>query len=197
MTLNYTEKNPPASADSINNAVRMLGVEKNIWITKFWSLYDGALLDDQVLIYSTGEIVERNQTYDIARSFPGQILVGDDSGGRLVLTDKSVVDKFYLIGSGDPFLDDAEIFQSIDALVEHVLVEQGVLSESVDVVTIGKAKATPQEVLAIKKGLGLSSSVTDLKEKLQKENEKILKGVKAVKYERVVAGYRHLIRFDS
>jgi len=64
-------------------------------------------------------------------------------------------------------------------------------------VAIGKVKITPQEVLAIKNELGLSESVANLKEKLEKENQMILKGVKAVKYKGVVAQYRHLIRFNN
>lgn len=197
MTLNFTEVKPPASAAAINETVNSLGIDENRWVARFWALYNGALLDDQVLIYSTEEIVERNRTYEIDKDFPGQLLVGDDSGGRLVLIDRSVEDKFYLIDSGDPFLGDAEIFSSIEALVAHVLGETNVLPNSAGIVAIGKAKATPQEVLAIKKELGLNGSVANLKGKLEKENEMILSGVKTVKYEGVVARYRHLIRFDN
>ncbi|WP_077049253.1 hypothetical protein [Pseudomonas sp. KK4] len=197
MTLNFTEAKPPASAAAISEAVNLLGSGETIWVASFWNLCNGALLDGQVLIYSTEEIVERNRTYEIDKDFPGQILVGDDSGGRLVLIDRSVEDKFYLIDSGDPFLGDAEIFSSVEALVAYVLGETNVLPDSVAIFAIGKAKATPQEVLAIKKELGLNDSVANLKEKLEKENEMILSGVKAVKYEGVVSRYRHLIQFDN
>jgi hypothetical protein len=197
MTLSYTEVNPPASAAMINEAIRLLGVDEDVWIARFWALYNGALLDEQVLIYSTEEISERNKTYDIGKDFPGQLLVGDDSGGRLVLIDRSAEDKFYLIGSGDPFLDGAEIFVSVEELVAYVLEDGNQLPDSVSILAIGKAKATLQEILEIKKGLGLSDSVKDLKEKLEKENEVVLKEVKAVKYEGVLARYRHLIRFDN
>ncbi|KRA94532.1 hypothetical protein ASD91_28050 [Pseudomonas sp. Root68] len=181
----------------INETIRLLEVDEDVWIARFWALYNGALLDDQLLIYSTEEIVERNKTYDIDKDFPGQLLVGDDSGGRLVLIDRSVEDKFYLIGSGDPFLDDAEIFFSVEALVAYVLEDGNELPDSVSILAIGKAKATLQEILEIKKGLGLNDSVKDLKEKLKKENEVVLKEVKAAKYEGVLARYRHLIRFDN
>ena len=197
MSLKFTEVKPPASAATIHEVVNSLGVDESIWIARFWTLYNGALLDDQVLIYSTEEIVERNRTYEVDKDFPGQLLVGDDSGGRLVLIDRSVEDKFYLIDSGDPFLGDAEVFSSVEVLVAHVLGEANILTDSVGIVAVGKAKATPQEVLAIKKELGLNGSVANLKEKLEKESEMILSGVKAVKYEAVVARYRHLIRFDS
>ncbi|KII28711.1 hypothetical protein NL64_23260 [Pseudomonas fluorescens] len=197
MVQKYKEVPLPASAAASNEALNALGVDEGIWVAKFWTLYNGALLDDQVLIYSAEQVVERNITYEIDKDFPGQLLVGDDSGGRLVLIDRSVENKFYLIDSGDPFLGGAEIFSSVDALVAHVLGETNALPDSVDIVAIGKVKITPQEVLAIKSELGLSESVAKLKEKLEKENQMILKGVKAVKYTGVFAQYRHLIRFNN
>ena len=57
----------------INEAVRLLGVDEDVWVARFWALYNGALLDDQVLIYSTEEIAERNKTYDIDKDFPRQL----------------------------------------------------------------------------------------------------------------------------
>ncbi|WP_223507525.1 SMI1/KNR4 family protein [Pseudomonas sp. GL-RE-29] len=197
MVLRYSGVNPPASAAMINETIRLLEVDEDVWIASFWALYNGALLDDQLLIYSTEEIVERNKTYDIDKDFPGQLLVGDDSGGRLVLIDRSAEDKFYLIGSGNPFLDDSEIFFSVEALLAYVLEDGNELPDSVSILAIGKAKATLQEILEIKKGLGLNDSVKNLKEKLEKENEVVLKEVKAAKYEGVSARYRHLIRFDN
>jgi hypothetical protein len=197
MVLRYSGVNPPASAAMINETIRLLEVDEDVWIARFWALYNGALLDDQLLIYSTEEIVERNKTYDIDKDFPGQLLVGDDSGGRLVLIDRSAEDKFYLIGSGNPFLDDSEIFFSVEALLAYVLEDGNELPDSVSILAIGKAKATLQEILEIKKGLGLNDSVKNLKEKLEKENEVVLKEVKAAKYEGVLARYRHLIRFDN
>ncbi|WP_447765350.1 SMI1/KNR4 family protein [Pseudomonas reinekei] len=197
MVLRYSGVNPPASAAMINETIRLLEVDEDVWIASFWALYNGALLDDQLLIYSTEEIVERNKTYDIDKDFPGQLLVGDDSGGRLVLIDRSAEDKFYLIGSGNPFLDDSEIFFSVEALLAYVLEDGNELPDSVSILAIGKAKATLQEILEIKKGLGLNDSVKNLKEKLEKENEVVLKEVKAAKYEGVSARYQHLIRFDN
>jgi hypothetical protein len=197
MTIKYTETKYVASAKSINDIIQTLGVDRDVWVVKFWSRYDGALLNDQVLMYSTNDIIERNQTYEIGINFPEQVLIGDDSGGRLILIDKAVSDVFYLIDSGDPFLEDAVIFHSIDELMDNISGEETDLSATFNIVAIANEKPTPQEVLAIKKGLGLSFSITDLKGKLEKRNEVILSDVKIVKYEAIVMAYNHLIRFDS
>ncbi|QJI39403.1 SMI1/KNR4 family protein [Pseudomonas sp. ADAK2] len=197
MTIKYTETKHAASAKSVNDIIQTLGVDRDVWIVKFWSRYDGALLNDQVLMYSTDDIVERNQTYEVGINFPEQVLIGDDSGGRLILIDKAISDVFYLIDSGDPFLGDAVIFHSIDELMDNISGEETDLSATFNIVAIASDKPTPQEVLAIKKGLGLSFSITDLKGKLEKRNEVILSDVKIVKYEAIVKAYNHLIRFDS
>lgn len=197
MTIKYTETKHAASAKSITDIIQTLGVDRDVWIVKFWSRYDGALLNDQVLMYSTNDIVERNQTYEIGINFPERVLIGDDSGGRLILIDKTIPDVFYLIDSGDPFLEDAVIFHSIEELMDNISGEETDLSATFNIVAIASDKPTPQEVLAIKKGLGLSFSITDLKGKLEKRNEIILSDVKIVKYEAIVMAYNHLIRVDS
>lgn len=197
MTIKYTETHPAASAKSIAGVIHTLGVDRDAWVAKFWARYDGALLNDQVLIYSVSDVIERNQTYEIGNSFPRQIAIGDDSGGRLILIDKVASEVFYLIDSGDPFLEDADIFYSIDELLDNLSGEQDSTLNKIDIVAVGDDKPTSQEVLAIKKGLGLSFSIADIKAKLEQKNEVILADVKAVKYESIVMSFRHLIRFES
>ena len=197
MTIKYTETHPAASAKSIAGVIHTLGVDRDVWVAKFWARYDGALLNDQVLIYSVSDVIERNQTYEIGNSFPRQIAIGDDSGGRLILIDKVASEVFYLIDSGDPFLEDADIFYSIDELLDNLSGEQDSTLNKIDIVAVGDDKPTSQEVLAIKKGLGLSFSIVDIKAKLEQKNEVILADVKAVKYESIVMSFRPLIRFES
>ncbi|SFO31678.1 hypothetical protein SAMN05444065_112131 [Pseudomonas syringae] len=67
-------------------------------------------------MYSTDQIGERNKTYEIDKNFPDYISIGDDSGGGLILIPKQDSKKFYFSGSGNPFIDDAETFESIEKL---------------------------------------------------------------------------------
>lgn len=46
---------------------------------------DGFGLKNGVLIYSSGELIERNETFEVAKYAPGFIAIGDDSGGRAIL----------------------------------------------------------------------------------------------------------------
>lgn len=64
MSLLYTDKNPPASAEEINVAVRQCDIRPDAWITGFWAQCDGAMIEDLVHIYATDLIAERQQTYD-------------------------------------------------------------------------------------------------------------------------------------
>ena len=121
MNMRYTEKNPPAGVEKITRAVQQLSINPGSWITRFWSSCDGAMIEDLVKIYSTDEMAERQQTYEIAEYFPGYLLIGDDSGGRLILVDRSAIERFYLLGSGCPSITDGLAFSSMDALIKDVV----------------------------------------------------------------------------
>ncbi|UFH51288.1 hypothetical protein [Pseudomonas sp. KNUC1026] len=123
MDLPYTSKNPPASTEAITLAMQQCTIEPRAWICGFWAQCDGAMIIDLVQIYSTDMITERQQTYEIAAYFPDHLLVGDDSGGRLILLERSGKHRFYLQDSGDPFIDDAMAFSSIDDLIKAVASE--------------------------------------------------------------------------
>jgi hypothetical protein len=124
MSMLYTEAGAPASASEIRAACDELGLAHHAWLTEFWAQQNGAMLNERVQIYATDLIAERNQTYEIGSSFPGYVSVGDDSGGRLILMPTSGDTRFHLIDAGDPFIDDAEVFASIEALVAYIDNEQ-------------------------------------------------------------------------
>jgi len=195
----YTETNPPASDDNITVACGQLNIDKSGWLVEFWKVHDGAMLNDRVLIYSTAHIAERNETYQINMNFPDHVLVGDDSGGGLILIPKVGSSEFYFIDSGDPFIDDAEIYHSMESLVENIIEgEDSDYDPDIgNIVSISKVKAKSSEVLGIKKGLGLDFSIKVLAEILDIENSMLLQGVNVNKYRKVLAEYGHLISFVS
>lgn len=43
---------------------------------------DDLVTDAGIVVYSAGNLVERNLTYEVADYAPGFVLIGDDSGGR-------------------------------------------------------------------------------------------------------------------
>jgi len=120
MSILYTEAGAPASAPEIRAACDELGLAHHAWLSGFWTQCNGAMLNDRVLIYATDFIAERNQTYEVDSTFPGYVSIGDDSGGRLILMPSSGDTSFHLIGAGDPFIDDAEVFVSIEALLAYI-----------------------------------------------------------------------------
>jgi hypothetical protein len=195
----YTETNPPASDDNITVACCQLNIDKSGWLVEFWKVHDGVMLNDRVLIYSTAHIAERNETYQINMNFPDHVLVGDDSGGGLILIPKVGSSEFYFIDSGDPFIGDAEIYHSMESLVENVIEgEDSDYDPDIgDIVSISKVKAKSSEVLGVKKGLGLDFSIKVVAERLDIENSMLLQGVNVIKYRKVLAEYGHLISFVS
>nr|WP_152428195.1 SMI1/KNR4 family protein [Pseudomonas syringae] len=120
MAMIYTEKNSPAEAGALDCVCKQLGISEKSWLRDFWHECNGAMIEDQIVIYSMEGISERNNTYEISTSFPEYVLIGDDSGGRLILIRKDGSSEFYLLGSGDPFIDDAAVFDSVEALASFV-----------------------------------------------------------------------------
>ncbi len=64
---------------------------------------NGLLLDNGLSIYSTDDIAERNDTFQIADYCEEFLLIGDDSGGRgfLISRGSSGESKVYRSGLGD------------------------------------------------------------------------------------------------
>lgn len=193
--IEHTETGKPASDENIKFACTQLNIADSGWLVEFWKAHDGATLNDRILIYSTKDIVERNQTYQVNINFPEYILVGDDSGGGLIIIPKTGVNRFYFIDAGAPFIDDAEMYESLESLIDNVIEDEGPDLDVGIIVSTCQVKAKPSEVLKIKKELGLDFSIQVLAEKLETENCIIMKNVNINKYRDVLASHAHLIKF--
>ena len=193
----YTERRGAASDKDIEALSKRLGLSSGSWVVGFWKVSDGALLNDQVMIYSVADMDERNSTFEIYKNFKGKIAVGDDSGGRMILIDKSGVPGFWLVDSGSVSLDEFDRFDSLEKLLGFIEEdEEGDLGTGVgDIITIGGCKPSLEEVVGIKKSLGIDSSVVYLKKILAEPGEVIMKAVYAQKYRDVLLKYSHIIRF--
>lgn len=193
----YTERHRAASATDIEALSKRLGLSGGSWIVKFWKGSDGALLNDQVMIYSVGDIEERNSTFEVDKNFKDKIAVGDDSGGRMILIDKSGVAGFWLVDSGSVSLNEFDRFESLERLLDFIEEGEGDhLGAGVgDIITIGGCKPSLDEVIGVKKMLGIDSSVVHLKAILAESGEVIMKSVYAQKYKEALLKYAHIIRF--
>lgn len=157
---------------------------------------NGALLNDQILIYSTDDIVERNSTFEIDEYFKKMIAIGDDSGGRAILIKKNGKDGFFLVDTGSPSRESSEQFESLEDVLRHLLSEKDDAREDFgDIVTIGACKPTLEEVLGVKKMLGVCFSVTQLKAMLCGAGHTIISNVHFYKYKEALAKFSNLIKF--
>ncbi|MCQ2992422.1 SMI1/KNR4 family protein [Pseudomonas tremae] len=193
--ISFTEKNSSANVNEIESICKELGISKKNWLRTFWSECNGAVLEDQIVIYPTDQIGERNKTYEIDINFPEYILIGDDSGGGLILIPKKGLEKFYFIGSGDPFINDAEVFDSIGKLTAYVMTDAD--SDSGNIVSVAEFKPKASDVLKIKKDFNLAYSIALLTKKLGKKDEIISENVKLIKYKSALDLHRQFVRFSS
>jgi hypothetical protein len=194
--VNFTEKSPPANADEVDSTCKELGVSSRHWLRPFWSECNGAMIADRILIYATDQITERNKTYEADKNFPNHVLIGDDSGGKLILIPKEGSKQFYFLDSGDPFIENAEIFESIEKLAEHVISDESLGSELGDIVSVAEIKPQASDVLGVKRDLGLDCSITALAKKLESKGVIILENVNPIKYKAALRQHERFIRFS-
>lgn len=195
MDITYFEARPPASVELIKKTIQSLGVHPGNWLINFWAVHNGAILNEIFLIYSIDEISERNKQYEVELDFPGYLLIGDDSGGRLLLIKKNVPDGFFLIGSGDPFIENALYFNSIGEVLNEVCASDKPEIDFGKIVSMGAASIDPSDVLFLKKELGFSGSMAELKKKLSMGGEVIASNVMFIKYKNALDKCAKLIKF--
>jgi len=194
----FSESHDGASDARVEALCKRLGISCASWIVDFWKKSDGALLNDQVLIYSVSDVEERNRTFEIDRDFNGMITVGDDSGGRVLLINKNGSGNIFLVDSGSVSLEGSHQFVTIDKLLDYIEhVEEGGSSGGGigDIITIGVCRPTLDEVVGIKKMLGIDLSVLHLKSILSEPGKVVVRSVHVQKYKDVLMRFSDLIEF--
>lgn len=117
----YPDEGPEGACEAAIAAVcDRMGLSRKSWIAECWKRHDGAFLCDQVLIYSTDEIEERNRTFEVATYFKGHVAVGDDSGGRLTLVSTAAFDGFLVVDSGSATLDAADVLSDLSSVLVYI-----------------------------------------------------------------------------
>src|SRR4051794_12977758 len=91
---------PPASAEAVASASRLLPAPLPEDYAALLAQADGVVADAFVL-YSCGELPERNATFEVGTYAPGFVAVGDDNGGRaIVMRGGSGRSPVFLVGQG-------------------------------------------------------------------------------------------------
>jgi hypothetical protein len=98
--------NPGASDDQIQEAARTLGVEFPGFYSDFLRRSNGAGPEGNLLLYSTDDIAERNETFQVQEYAPGYLAIGDDSGGRSILIGLAGSPTVYIVDQGSMDPDD-------------------------------------------------------------------------------------------
>lgn len=72
---------------------------------------NGFSLQTGVVVYSSDEIFERNETLEVSTYAPGYLAIGDDSGGRSILI-SFISECVCLVGQGSMDSDDFEMISN-------------------------------------------------------------------------------------
>lgn len=135
------------------------------------SLSDGVELVSGALIYGSRELVERNETYDVAACLPGHVAIGDDGGGRMFLLLEGMASPVLridmgAIGSMTPEIVAANIETWIDQGCPSQTpadMREEALPSFADVVLVALPGGKLANLIAIKNELGLDLGMSELK----------------------------------
>lgn len=73
----------------------------------FLKNHNGLLLDCGISLYSTEDVLERNETFDVFNCLSDYLSIGDDSGGILFVI-KLSTNEVYSVSQGDMDIDEVE-----------------------------------------------------------------------------------------
>lgn len=95
--------NAPIAMDKLHNLEVRLGRKFPPAYRDILQTADGFALENGILFYSSEDVLERNETFEVNKYAPGYLAIGDDSGGRAFLIPFDGVG-VYLVeqGSMDP-----------------------------------------------------------------------------------------------
>lgn len=93
---------PPVTDEELHVAQSQLAVQFPNDYAELLRASNGISLNSGGIIYSSGQLVERNMTYEVFQYAPGMLAIGDDGGGKLILISLklSTSSAVYFVDSG-------------------------------------------------------------------------------------------------
>ncbi|SHG45491.1 SMI1/KNR4 family protein [Massilia sp. CF038] len=109
--------NSPASAQLIAALETELKRPLPIQYRQLLLTANGMIFENGLVLYSTDDVVERNETFEVGTYAPGYLAVGDDSGGKAVMIAIETQGVF-MVGMGS--MDPDDMIQISDCLESWV-----------------------------------------------------------------------------
>lgn len=100
--------NAQLSAARIRAAEEALGARLPAFYANFLRRTDGLGPEGSVVLYSTDDLAERNETFEVQAYAPGFLAIGDDGGGRSLLIALDGSTSVFIVDQGSMDPDDFE-----------------------------------------------------------------------------------------
>jgi hypothetical protein len=116
-----TAKNCPISNENLNVLKMCFQTDLPEEYVELMRYSDGMQINNEIQIYDSLSIQERNEAYETEKYFSGWIMIGDDGGGYFFYLDKEKkTSPIYRLGTGCPFKEDAtKVAESIKEWCEN------------------------------------------------------------------------------
>jgi hypothetical protein len=98
----FIKGNAPASKEELFIFINTTGLTLPIVYQELLLVTNGLTTPSGVVLYGTEDVIERNETWEVAKYAPGFIAIGDDSGGRvLIMSECDNFTSVLIVDSGD------------------------------------------------------------------------------------------------
>ena len=183
------ELQPAASAAEVEAAgARLHGVIPRL-LREIWLHSNGLAMPAGFVLYGTADIAERNATFEVAQYAPDHLAIGDDSGGRMILT-RATADETTVCHSDMGDLQPARFAALSGNLVSwirdgaHIPESARPSSDPLALVDLYLERAPPdlRGLLEIKRTLSLDLSLGELKHAMEAVPAPLIRGVPAQKW---------------
>lgn len=159
---------PPATGVAVQTIEDLMAVKFPNGYKEVLMNTNGLSNGNGLVIYSTNEIIERNEIWEVVEYAAGYVAIGDDGGGNVFLMLQGCEEKaVFVVGAGDMNPNHATIVTTdfLNWVNDGCLSEQSEIVEQPDVCAIILVKMPDgglKDVLKIKNVLGIAISTADL-----------------------------------
>lgn len=172
-------KRPPADAPALEAVAAALHRPLPEVVRALYQTTNGLTSEERLVLYGCEDIVERNETFEVARYAADWIAIGDDSGGRVLLVSDGDRALWVDVGSMDPRRG-TPLGQSVQAWIEAgtpLEASTPTFPATVDIYLESVPKDGLRGLIRVKHGLDLELRPVELEALLAKVPVRLQRGV--------------------
>jgi hypothetical protein len=190
---------PPASDEELQLAQVQLKLQLPIDYLSILRAANGIEFENGAILYTSGQLLERNMTYEVFEYLPNMLAIGDDGGGKLLLIERKLnsMSIVYAIDAGSlGVIEPTVISPSLETWANNGFLlgssELGETPEFADIYLTQIPAEGMKSFIGIKAELGINTTLIEMKKGAESLPFLVLQRVPFGKYQKRAERANHL-----